>query len=93
MDLSKTAALLIVLVFSASIIIVDKPVSAASTVENSWIELAPMQQARAGSGVVAVNDKIYAIGGSTASGSYPPDIFAGAFVAVALLWHHVVQIP
>ena len=39
-----------------------------------------MNQARAGLGVVAVDGKIYAIGGSTASGTYPPDMFYGGFV-------------
>jgi N-acetylneuraminic acid mutarotase len=39
-----------------------------------------MPTARAGLGVVAVNGKIYAIGGTTASGTYPPDMFAGGFV-------------
>jgi hypothetical protein len=47
----------------SSLIIAAKPVSAASTVENSWVELAPMHQARADLGVAVVDGKIYAIGG------------------------------
>jgi hypothetical protein len=62
--ISKNAALLLVLFFlTSSLLIVDKPVSAASTVENSWVELAPMHQARADLGVAVVDGKIYAIGG------------------------------
>lgn len=48
--------------------------------DDSWTTLQPMQQARAGLGVAEVDGKIYAIGGSTASGSYPPDLFEGKFV-------------
>jgi N-acetylneuraminic acid mutarotase len=62
----------------ASCVMAIKPVSAAT--DDSWVSKAPMQQARAGLGVVVVNVKIYAIGGSTASGPYPPDAFAGGFV-------------
>jgi N-acetylneuraminic acid mutarotase len=54
--------------------------SLVSAAGDYWTTLMPMQQARAALGVVAVNSKIYAIGGSTTSGSYPPDIFAGGFV-------------
>jgi len=39
--------------------------SASGLVEDSWVSKAPMNQARDGLGVVAVNGKIYAIGGST----------------------------
>ena len=78
--MSKSAALLLVLIFLiASCIVAAMPVSTASTVENSWAELAPMHQARAGLGVVAVNGNIYAIGGSTQSGLYPP-LLNGEFV-------------
>ena len=48
--------------------------------DDVWTTLQPMQQARAGLGVAEVNGKIYAIGGSTASGVYPPDLFEGKFV-------------
>jgi len=51
----------------------------AETAENSWVSKAPMQQARGGLGVAVLNGKIYTIGGSSASGSYSPDI-SGEFV-------------
>ncbi|MCL1970209.1 MAG: hypothetical protein FWF66_01940 [Candidatus Bathyarchaeota archaeon] len=38
-------------------------VSASELVENSWNTKAPLSQARASLGVVAVDGKIYAIGG------------------------------
>ncbi len=46
-------------------------VSAETLQQNSWSELAPMQVARSGLGIAAVNGKIYAIGGSTESGFAP----------------------
>jgi hypothetical protein len=68
----KDVALLLVLVFlTASFVIAAKPVSAAAPVENSWVSKAPMDVARSGLGVAAVNGKIYAIGGSTESGFAP----------------------
>jgi hypothetical protein len=79
---SKSVALLLVLVFlTASCLVVAKPVlSSADIVEDTWSAKAPMQQARAGLGVVVVNGKIYAIGGTIASGQYPPDVSGGGFV-------------
>ncbi len=47
---------------------------------NVWISKAPMQTARGGLGVAVVNGRIYAIGGSIASGPYSPDITGGGFV-------------
>jgi N-acetylneuraminic acid mutarotase len=80
--MSKSVALLLVLVFlTASCVMVANPVlSSADVAEDSWVSKAPLQQARAGLGVVAVNGKIYAIGGTTASGQYPPDVSGGGFV-------------
>ena len=72
------ATLLFVLAIStASVTAIPKLVSEAAMVENSWETKAPMHQARGGLGVVAVNNKIYAIGGAILSGVYPPDILGG----------------
>jgi len=78
----KSAALLLVLVFLlASCLMVAKPAfSSADAAEDSWVSKAPMHVARSNLGVAVVNGKIYAIGGSTASGTYRPDCFAGGFV-------------
>jgi N-acetylneuraminic acid mutarotase len=54
-------------------------VSAAKLVENSWNAKTPMTQARVGLGVVAVDGKIYAIGGSTVD-IYTGDPSLGGFV-------------
>jgi N-acetylneuraminic acid mutarotase len=64
--MSKSAALLLVLVFlTASWAGVIKPVwASAEAVEDSWVSKAPLQEARGGLGVAVVNGKIYAIGGS-----------------------------
>jgi len=79
--MSKSAALLLALVFlTASCLAVKPAFSSATVAEDTWVAKAPMHQARAGLGVAVVNGKIYAIGGSTASGPYPPDCLAGGFV-------------
>jgi N-acetylneuraminic acid mutarotase len=51
--------------------------SSADVAEDSWVSKAPLHEARAGLGVVAVNGKIYAIGGTTSSTSNAID---GGFV-------------
>ena len=75
----SVAAMLVLLFLTASYAIAAKPAFSIAA-EDTWATKTPMQQARAGLGVVAVDGKIYAIGGSTASGSYRPDAFAGDFV-------------
>jgi hypothetical protein len=61
----KSVALLLVLVFlTASCIVVAKPaLSSADVVEDSWVSKAPLPQGKSG-GLVVVNGKIYAIGGT-----------------------------
>ena len=72
--MSKSVALVLVLIFlTVSCAIADMPVSAASTVGNSWVEKTPMQVARANLGVAVVNGDIYAIGGNTVTGEYNID--------------------
>jgi N-acetylneuraminic acid mutarotase len=65
--MSKSAALLLILVFLIALCLtVAKPVSSsANTAEDTWVEKAPMPTPRAGLGVVSVDDKIYAIGGAS----------------------------
>ena len=71
--MSKIAVYSLILALLVALCIIPpcKPLAKASTVENSWVEKAPMQQARACLGVASANGKIYAIGGSTASGFEP----------------------
>jgi len=69
--MNKSLALVLVFLFITGCIAVAKSASANSIAQNSWAELAPMNVARAFLGVAAVNGKIYAIGGSTASGFEP----------------------
>ena len=63
MSMSKGFAFVLVLVFlTASCIMVVKPVSGASAVDNSWVERAPMPTGEYFLGAVSVNGEIYAIG-------------------------------
>lgn len=76
--MSKALALVLVLVFlTASSTIVALPVSGVTAGENTWVGKAQMHVARSGLGVAVVNGKIYAIGGSSVTGTSP---YAGGFV-------------
>jgi N-acetylneuraminic acid mutarotase len=55
---------------SGSFVTVFKPVSASKLVADSWNTKTPMTQARSSLGVIAVDDKIYAIGGQIDAGHY-----------------------
>ncbi len=68
---AKIFARILAILFLVSVAMVTNPVSANTLHQNSWAELPPMNVARAWLGVAAVNGEIYAIGGSTASGSEP----------------------
>jgi hypothetical protein len=62
-SMRKSVAVMFVLFFlTASCLVVAKPAfSSADVTEDTWAAKAPMNQARAGLGVVAVNGKIYAM--------------------------------
>jgi hypothetical protein len=69
--MSKTIPIVLLFFFiSGSFVTAFNPISASKIVENSWSTKAPMSQARAMLGVVAVNGKIYVIGGQIAVGRY-----------------------
>jgi N-acetylneuraminic acid mutarotase len=62
--MNKIVAFMLIFFFiSGSVIAVLNPVSATALVENSWNTKTPLTYTRSGLGVVAVDDKIYAIGG------------------------------
>jgi hypothetical protein len=82
MNMSKGIALILIFVFlTASCLIFTRPAFAdEASIGNSWAEKAPMNQARGGLGVIAVDDAIYAIGGSTSGVSYPSTAESSDFV-------------
>ncbi len=80
--MSKTLVLMIILVFLiASCIIVANPVSGTVITENSWVPKAPMHEPRSSLGVAVVNNKIYAIGGSSERGIQPNPIISGGITS------------
>ena len=68
MGKSAVLLLVLVLVFASSTVSVQFALSSVGEAENSWVTKAPMHEARNSLGVVAVNGKIYAIGGNTWGG-------------------------
>jgi hypothetical protein len=67
----KLSLILIFLFISGSFVTLFSPVSSdANLVGDSWNSKTQMQQARGGLGVVAVDGKIYAIGGKTIGGGF-----------------------
>ena len=68
-------ALLLAFAFlTSTCMILDKPVSAAVAVGDSWVEKAPMKVGRAYFGMAVVNGKIYAIGGTISDSNTPLSI-------------------
>ena len=56
---------MLVLVFLATSCVAVKPaLSSADVAEDTWVQKAPMHEARVGLGVVEMDGKIYAIGGA-----------------------------
>jgi len=62
-------SILLIFIIGGSFIMGFNPVLSSDLVEDSWNTKAPMSEARSGLGVVAVDGKIYAIGGSTVDGT------------------------
>jgi hypothetical protein len=68
----KSAAAMLALLFMAASCMTVKPaLSSADDPADTWVSRTPMHVARTGLGVAVVNGRIYAIGGSTASGFLP----------------------
>jgi hypothetical protein len=58
--------------------LIAEPALADASAENTWVQKAPMQQARGNLGVAVVAGKIYAIGGSDATALPQSDHLVGA---------------
>ena len=83
--LSKLPVTLFVIILCLSSITI---LNVQAQAENTWTTLAPMPTPRSGLGVVAVNDKIYAIGGTTSSG-FAPSISGSAVLGNVDIAGHV----
>ena len=77
---AAVAVMAVLVLLPASFLALATPASGAASAENTWVTKEPMHKARARLGVAVVDGKIYAIGGTTAKGMYPPDGFNGSFV-------------
>lgn len=62
--MKKSLVIILLTLFLITCIITTRPVAAVSDIEDSWVSMQPMNHPRAGVGVVAVDDRIYAIGGA-----------------------------
>jgi N-acetylneuraminic acid mutarotase len=71
-----SAAFLVLLTIAS--LLLATPAFGNTPAENTWVQKAPMQQARGELGVATVNGKIYAIGGTTTEGRWP---YTGGIVA------------
>ena len=73
-NMSKIFSLMVlsILILASFVTIFNVVCASSDVVEDSWNTKEPMSQARAGLGVVAVDGKIYAIGGYTAREYFTP---------------------
>ena len=78
MKKAAVAGLLCLIIAASMLVFSISPVSCIDS-QDSWKTNAPMHQARGGLGVVVVNGKVYAIGGSIQDGPSAPDL-PGGFV-------------
>jgi N-acetylneuraminic acid mutarotase len=63
LSMRKSLALLLIAMFSLTIVAIGNPVSGAYAIMDTWVSKAPMPTARTFLGAAEVNGKIYAIGG------------------------------
>jgi len=73
----KNWVLLLTALLCASFLTIEISPSYGNLVPNTWEELAPMPTPRSQLGLAAVDNKIFAIGGDTRSGSWP---YSGSIV-------------